>query len=82
MTTKTHRFPASPAKGLFTRLVFWLTRRKLGSVPSSLRVLSNHSQVFRGSVFMEQSQSKARRLPDSLKDLVQIRVATLIGCPF
>ncbi|MBL4634480.1 MAG: hypothetical protein JKY56_11445 [Kofleriaceae bacterium] len=82
MTTKTQRFAISPATGLFTRLVFWITRRRLGSVPTSMKTLSSHSQVFRGLVLMEQAQAKARHLPASLKDLVQIRVATLIGCPF
>ena len=76
------RIPPSRPRGLFARLVFWLTRRMLGKVPTPLRVTANHRALLTGTVFMERGQSKASELPAAIKSLVSLRVATLVGCPF
>lgn len=82
MASTLTRIPVSPARGLFARLVFWILRRKLGSVPTSIQVVAGHADVFQGQILMERSQLKASSLSPALKDLVQLRAATLVGCPF
>ena len=67
---------------LFARAVFWIVRRRLGRVPLPVRIHARHAQAFNGYVRMEVAQDKARRVPARLKALLNIRVATLVGCPF
>ncbi len=73
--------PAHP-KGLFARLVFWTVRRKFGTVPTPVAVAAHHPRVFRGYIEMERALASARTVEHGIKDLVSLRAATLIGCPF
>jgi hypothetical protein len=78
---------ANPAQqgllsGLFTRIVYWLTRRKIGRVVMPVQVVAHHSKLLWGYGQMEQSLAASRLVDAALKDLAQLRVATLIGCPF
>ena len=76
------RVPPSPPRGLFARIVFWFSRRMLGQVPMSLRVVAHHPRLLTGVAHMERAQTKAKTLPAALRSLVSLRVATLVGCPF
>lgn len=73
--------PTGP-RGLFQRIVFWLVRRKLGRIPSSLGLLAHHPVLFGGFLRMEQAASRVSALPGALTSLVCLRVAMLVGCPF
>ena len=68
--------------GLFTRIVYALTRRKLGRVVLPVQVTAHHPQILWGYGMMEQSLLSSYRLETALKDLATLRVATVIGCPF
>jgi hypothetical protein len=68
--------------GLFLRLVYALTRRKVGRVVMPVQVTAHHPGILWGYGQMEQSQASAARVRVGLKDLAGLRVATLIGCPF
>lgn len=68
--------------GPLTRLMYWFTRRKLGRVPLPSKIAAHAPAVYRGVSFMEMGQMQAGSLPPSLKALAQVKVATLIGCPF
>jgi hypothetical protein len=68
--------------GLWTRLVYWLVRRRLGRVPSATTVAAHHPGVLWGSLNMTVVLDGERRVPAALKTLAQVRTATLIGCPF
>ena len=70
------------ADSLFSRVVFFFTRRRLGKVIMPVRVQARHRKLFKGYVQMELAQQKARRVPIALKALADVRVATLVGCPF
>jgi hypothetical protein len=70
------------APSLFAAAVFRFARRRLRNVPEPLRIQARHPRVFGGVVRMELALDKARALPATLKTLVSIRVAMLIGCPF
>jgi alkylhydroperoxidase family enzyme len=67
---------------LFTRIVYSLTKRKLGHVVMPVRVTAHHPQILWGYGQMEQSLLSSHRLDDALKELATLRVSTLVGCPF
>ena len=72
----------SPLRRLFVGLVYSLTRRRLGRVIMPIQVTAHHSKIFWGYLLMEQSQMSAKLLDPKLKGLAELRVATLVGCPF
>lgn len=82
------RISGAPANqgGLFRRLfvglVYYLTRRRLGRIIMPVQVTAHHPKIFWGYVQMEQSQMKANLVDHKLKGLAELRVATLVGCPF
>jgi len=67
---------------LFVGLVYSLTRRRLGRVVMPVQVTAHHSKLFWGYVQMEQSQMGSKLVDAKLKGLAELRVATLVGCPF
>jgi alkylhydroperoxidase family enzyme len=78
---------ADPSKqgllsGLLTRIVYGLTKRKLGRLVMPVRIAAHHSKILWGYGQMEQSLLGSRLVDAGLKDLAQLRVATLVGCPF
>ncbi len=68
--------------GLFTRLVYWLTKRKLGRVAAPVQVTAHHTRLLRAMGEMEMGQAAAHSVDPCLKALASIRAAALIGCPF
>jgi hypothetical protein len=82
------RIPGAPAnqggplRRLFVSLVYYLTRRRLGRVITPIQVTAHHAKIFWGYLQMEQSQMSSRLIDPKLKGLAELRVATLVGCPF
>ena len=78
---------AEPSKqgllgGLLTRIVYSMAKRKLGRVVLPVQITAHHSKILWGYGQMEQALLSSRLLDAGLKDLGQLRVATLVGCPF
>ena len=73
---------ASEEAGLFTKTVYRMTKKKEGRVIEPIRVTAHHSRILMGMGAMELAQEKAVSVESPLKLLAQIKVATLIGCPF
>jgi hypothetical protein len=78
---------AVPAKqgvvaGWFTRIVYTLTKRKLGRIVTPVQITAHHSRLLWGYGQMEQALLGSNRVDSNLKDLASLRVATLVGCPF
>jgi hypothetical protein len=78
---------ASPSQGnpirrLFVGIVYALTRRRLHRVIMPIQVTAHHPKVLRGYVQMERSQAGSKLVDHRLKGLAELRVATLVGCPF
>jgi hypothetical protein len=71
-----------PIRRRFVGLVYWLTRRRLGRVIMPVQVTAHHGRIFWGYLQMEQSQMSSKLVDAKLKGLAQLRVATLVGCPF
>jgi len=68
--------------GIFIRIVYALTRRKVGRVVMPVKIAAHHPRILWGYGQMEQSLFSSRRVDESLKSLASLRVATLVGCPF
>jgi hypothetical protein len=68
--------------GLFTRIIYALTKRKVGRVVMPVKIAAHHAKLLWGHGQMEQSLLSSHLVEAALKDLAQLRVATLVGCPF
>jgi len=66
----------------FARIVFFLTKRRLGRVIMPIRITAHHPRLLRGYVHMELAQDAAKSVPAALKTLVDVAIARWIGCPF
>ena len=68
--------------GLFTRMLYALTKRKLGRVVMPVQVTAHHPRILWGYGQMEQSLLGSHQVEETLKELATLRVSTLVGCPF
>jgi hypothetical protein len=68
--------------GLFVRIVYAITRRKLGHVVMPAKITAHHPKILWGTGQMEQSLGGSSLVDGELKHLAEMRVATLVGCPF
>ena len=68
--------------GLITRIIFWLAKRRLGRVPLAMRVRARDSKLFRNIVRMDLYATSPGTIPVRLKELAQLKVAMMVGCPF
>lgn len=68
--------------GWFVRFVYWMTRRRLGRVPQPIGVMAHHRAVLAAVGGFELAFEKANRLQPQLRELAQVKVATLVGCRF
>jgi len=67
---------------MFVGIVYWLTRRRLGHVIMPVQVTAHHPKILWGYGQMEESQMGSHLVDHKLKGLAELRVATLVGCPF
>jgi hypothetical protein len=67
---------------LFVGIVYSLTHRKVGRIVMPVQITAHHSKILWGYGQMEQSQVGSKRVDHKLKGLAELRVATLVGCPF
>jgi hypothetical protein len=68
--------------GLFTGIVYGLTKKKLGHVAGPVQITAHHPRILWAYGQMEQSLAGSRLVNPELKHLAEMRVATLVGCPF
>jgi hypothetical protein len=71
-----------PFRRLFVRIIYSLTRRRLKRVIMPIQVTAHHPTILRGYVQMERTQAASKLVDAKLKGLAELRVATLVGCPF
>lgn len=75
--------PVEPSQAnLFTRFVYWMTKRHIGRIILPVKVTAHHPRILRGMGDMEQAQAAVHSIPETLKELASIKAAMLIGCPF
>jgi hypothetical protein len=68
--------------GFFTRIIYGIVKRKVGRVVMPVKIVAHHAKLLWGYGQMEQSLLSSHMVDAALKDLGQLRVATLVGCPF
>ena len=68
--------------GLFTRFVYWMTKRKLGRLIEPVKIAAHHPRLLRAMAAMESGQAAANSVPAPIKALAGIKAVTLVGCPF
>ena len=64
------------------RLVFRALRKRIGRVPKSKTLAAYDTQTLLASTWMDAVNASPRTIPAALKELVQLKVAALVGCPF
>ncbi|TNE44641.1 MAG: hypothetical protein EP343_28695 [Deltaproteobacteria bacterium] len=68
--------------GFLTRFLYWMSKRQLGKVVEPLAVSAHNGRVLFGYAMMEVGLQGAKKVDATLKELAQIKVAMLVGCPF
>jgi len=66
----------------FVRLAYWFSQRRFGKVADPLKIMGHHSWVSFGYSTFEFASERARLVEARLKELAQIKAATLVGCSF
>jgi hypothetical protein len=67
---------------VYVSLVYYFSTRRLGRLITPLRVTAHHGKIFWGYTQMERAQMGSKLVDAKLKGLAELRVATLVGCPF
>lgn len=67
--------------GLFTKFIFWRTKRRYGHVLLSTRIRANDPTLLVLAELMSRYTSSPGALSPKLKELVQLKVAAMVGCP-
>ena len=62
------------------RMVRRLSRRRLGVEAEPMEIAGHHTRLLLGVGAMEYALQGGGRVPASLKELAQIKAATLVGC--
>jgi AhpD family alkylhydroperoxidase len=76
------RIEGRPNPGFWLRIIYWVARRRFGSVPEPLRITAHNRWVLAASLGYEVFAPKAHALDGRAKDLVNLLVAMRVGCPF
>jgi hypothetical protein len=66
--------------GVFTKLIFWRAKRRYGHVPLSTRIRASDSKLLALAELMSRYTSARGTVPPKLKELVQLKVAAMVGC--
>jgi len=68
--------------GVFTRFLYWMTKRKVGRVILPFRITAHQPRLLRAVGEMEMGQAALKTVDARFKALAGIKTALLIGCPF
>jgi hypothetical protein len=68
--------------GWIVRLLYRALNKRLGLVPKAKKLAAYHTPTLLASTWMDAACASARTVPIALKELAQLKVATLVGCPF
>lgn len=67
--------------GFFAKIIFWRTKRRYGHVLLSTRIRANDPKLLALAELMGLHTSARGTLQPTLKELVQLKVAAMVGCP-
>lgn len=67
--------------GLRTRIIYWLVKRRGGRVHLGNRLRAHDPKLLELAFRMDVHTASAGTVPLVLKELAQIKVAVVVGCP-
>jgi hypothetical protein len=67
--------------GLRTRIIYWLAKRRRGRIHLGMRLRAHDQTLLELACRMDVHTASSRTLPLVLKELAQIKVAVMVGCP-
>jgi hypothetical protein len=67
--------------GFLAKLIFWRAKRRYGHVPLSTRIRANDSKLLVLAELMSWHTSRPGAVAPMLNELVQLKVAAMVGCP-
>ncbi len=65
-----------------TRYLYRAIVKRIGRVPKSKTLAAHHTPTLLATTWMDSVCAAARNVAPSLKELVQLKVAAMVGCPF
>jgi hypothetical protein len=68
--------------GWIAKLIYRELKKRIGLVPKSKTLTAHHTQTLVASTWMDAVNASARTVPMVLKELAQLKVAMMAGCPF
>lgn len=68
--------------GFRTKLIFRAVQRRYGHIPLSTRIRANDRKLLVLAEQMNKYTASPGAVSPKLKELVQLKVAALVGCPF
>jgi len=68
--------------GWITKLLYRALVKRIGRVPKSKTLAAHHTPTLLATTWMDSVCGAARTVPLSLKELAQLKVAMMVGCPF
>ena len=73
----------SPSQaGWITRLLYRALKKRIGRVSKAKTLAAHHPPTLLASTWMDAVSASARTVSPVLKELVQLKAATLVGCLF
>jgi hypothetical protein len=64
------------------RLVYRALKKRIGQVPKSKTLAAYHTSTLLATTWMDGVCAPARTVSPVLKELAQLKVAVMVGCPF
>jgi hypothetical protein len=68
--------------GWITKLLYRAMKKRIGRVPKAKTLAAYHTSTLLASSWMDAVCASAKTVPLLLKELAQLKVAVLVGCPF
>lgn len=68
--------------GLYTRFIYWMTKRKLGRLILPSKIMAHQRRLLSSVGQMEMGQQALKKVDAKLKALASIKAALMVGCPF
>jgi alkylhydroperoxidase family enzyme len=76
------RSQGNPHPSLLARVLFFFTKRAIGRVPLGMRIRAFDPKYLRHAARLDMYGAARGTVPMNLKELAQLRVALMVGCPF
>lgn len=76
------RIEGAKSGNWMVKLAYYVTKKKTGKVLMPVQIMAHHPTILGGFGYMERTFRKSKSVDLRLKDLVQLRTASVIGCSF